>query len=114
MLNGLAIYALIKFWVPIATGFGLVIKAYFAVKHGVQGWKTDITSWADALLNNHLNHIQAATETTANLLVEMRDANHQSAMAVARVATDLRDHQEASMVVQHQILTGLEVLKDRS
>jgi hypothetical protein len=87
-MTALAFYAALKFWLPMLTAFGLVIKAYKSAKVGV-------TAWADALLNNHLAHIQAATEATASLLREAQE------------------YQRKDAETQRQIITSLEVLKDR-
>jgi len=86
------IYAAIKFWLPMVTAFGLIIKAYHSATTG-------ITSWADKLLNNHLSHIQAATERTATLLEQAQ--------------REQKEYQAKDAEVQQGIVTSLEVLKDR-
>jgi hypothetical protein len=91
-MTAIALYAAVKFWLPLLTAFGLVIKAYGSTKRG-------ITAWADTLMNNHLSHIQAATEETARLL---RDA----------IKSD-EEHRKADLEVLQEIKTGIEVLKDR-
>jgi hypothetical protein len=86
------VYAALKFWLPMVTAFGLIIKAYHSAAGG-------ITSWADKLLNNHLSHIQAATEKTAALLEQSQK--------------EQKAYQEKDALVQHDITTSLAILKDR-
>lgn len=105
-MTGQAIYEIIKFWLPLISGFGLVIKAYKSASSG-------ITQWADSLLNNHLSHIQDATEKSASLLQEVRDDHRAAQVEVAGVRSDLKAHEAQALAVQQQILTGIEVLKDR-
>lgn len=76
----------------MTTAFGLVIGAYRSAAKG-------ITSWADKLLNNHLSHIQIATEQTAMLL--------------AQAQKDQKEYQDKDARVQQTIVTSLEILKDR-
>lgn len=65
-MTGIALYAALKFWLPIVTFFGLLIKAYKTAKGGIQ-------QFADSLLGNHLHTIQENTGKTAALLEEVRD-----------------------------------------
>jgi hypothetical protein len=99
-------YEILKFWLPLISGFGLVIHGYRSAENG-------ISAWADSLLNNHLHSIQAATEKTAATLVEVRDDGRKAATEVAKVRENLQKHQDADEKVQREILTTLEVLKDR-
>lgn len=85
-------YAALKFWLPIITAFTMVYKAYGSAKTG-------ITAWADKLLNNHLSHIQSATEETANLMRESIQADSK--------------YREQDARVQQEIITGIEILRDR-
>lgn len=105
-MTGEAIYEIVKFWLPIATAFGLVIRGWKSAKGGV-------TQWADLLLNNHLSHIQTATEASASLLKEVRDNGVSAAAAVAQISQDLRLHEDSTLKVQRDILVGIEILKDR-
>ena len=112
-MTAMDFYTALKFWLPMVSAFGLVIGAYRSGKRG-------ITEWADALLNNHLSHIQVATESTARfsentagLLVEIRNAGTAQATAVERVRMDLLKHEEEEAIVQRQIALDLAVLKDR-
>ncbi len=51
------LYSEIKFWLPLLTGFGMVVKAYLSGKKGV-------SEWASSLLDNHLHSIETATKST--------------------------------------------------
>lgn len=80
---------MLKFWLPILSAFGLVIK----------GWRTaveKVTAWADRLLNNHMHHIEANTAETAEAM------------------RDLKTYLESNVAIQQSILTNLEILKDRT
>lgn len=105
-MNGPVIYEFVKFWLPVLTGFGMVFKAWRVARGGV-------TKWADSLLNNHLTHIQIATEQSAKLLVEVRDDHRVAKQEITGIRSDLHTHEVATLAVQQQILTGIEVLKDR-
>jgi hypothetical protein len=91
-MTAIAFYAALKFWLPMVTAFVLVIKAYRTLSSGV-------TTWADKLLNNHLSHIQTATEATATLLAQ----SHK----------DQQEYQKKDAETQQSIITSLEILKDR-
>jgi hypothetical protein len=117
MLTAATCYAALKFWLPMGTAFGLVIKAYRSLTTGV-------TSWADKLLNNHLSHIQAATESTASLtkiaaetsaqlLREILIESRRAAVASSQVQRDLKEYQNKDADTQRDIVTALAVLKDR-
>jgi hypothetical protein len=95
-----------KFWLPIVSAFGLIVKAWFTIKKHVG-------DWAGTLLSNHLAHIQRACERTADSLEKQEVSVEQTARAVAKVAEDLKQHQDDDKEVQGRILGTLDVLKDR-
>ena len=73
MLTTAAIYAFLKFWLPLASAFGLVIKGYTSLSNRAG-------RWAETLLSNHLHHvqlsldgIQASTQATVDLLKQHND-----------------------------------------
>src|SRR5208282_5633904 len=107
-MTGNQMYDAIKFWLPITTAFTVVYGAYRNVL-------TKVTIWGNQLLENHLTHIQSATEDSARVLKEVRDNQATqlvqattTAVAVAKVAVDLEKHEEADGEVQQKILTALE------
>ena len=52
-----SLYGEIKFWLPMVTAFGIIVKAYLNGKKGV-------SEWASSLLDNHLHSIETATKST--------------------------------------------------
>jgi len=113
-MTGTQIYDAVKYWLPVTTFFTVGYSAYRSVL-------AKVTIWGNKLLENHLKHIQSATEESAKVLKEVRDNQISQgvkvdlvAAHVAKVANDLEKHEEADGEVQHQILTALEVLKDRT
>lgn len=71
MITWLAIYALVKFWLPVITAFGLVIKGFHLASVGV-------SNWADRLLNNHLSHIEDSNERAATAISELASYHKES------------------------------------
>lgn len=57
-------YEQIKFWLPLASAFGLLIRAYFSIKKQVAGW-------AESLLETHLGKINSTLE-----LIKSNDIHH--------------------------------------
>ena len=108
------IYNQLKYWIPLTTVCTMIYRAYRQASKS-------ITDWADKLMSNHLTDIQAATERSAVLLEEVRDNQISQGVKVdlvaihsAKVASDLEKHEQEDGKVQRDILTTLEVLKDRS
>jgi hypothetical protein len=75
-------YEILKFWLPIVSAFGLVIKAY-------TGGKKSVSEFCDKLLTNHLSHIEKATTSNA---VEAKETN-----------VLLRDHSGKLELVQNTL-----------
>jgi hypothetical protein len=99
------VYDAAKYWLPVITVITLIVRAYRNAKHG-------ITEWANQLFNNHLTHIQIATESTAASLKEMVTYQKASAESVKKVAEDLELHEKQDLEIQGKILTGIEVIKE--
>jgi len=89
-------YEALKYWLPIVTVLTLAYKGSVATGKGVK-------KWADALLDNHLTHIQTATEGVAKSMVELVESQKASTTAMTRLAE-----------AQNQLVLGIEILKDRS
>lgn len=83
------VYESIRFWLPLTAAVGL----YFKLKKGV-------SEWASSLLDNHLTHIQDATQTTAS--------NFQN------LSKNLTDHQEKEMQVWAGVVRTLDLIEDRT
>jgi hypothetical protein len=75
-------YEFVKYWFPLIT-ISLMIRK------GWKSFKESIDAWADKMLNNHLTHIQSATETTVQLLREMKEDRKATAVKVEAVRIDL-------------------------
>ena len=100
-------YEILKWWLPIISAFGLVIKAYTSIKKA-------LTEFTERLLNNHLSGIESATQSTE---VETKKTN---ALLVGQtgkiemVQNTLADHQEKNLIVWQGVLESLTILKERS
>ena len=93
-------YEIVKYWLPLITVFLLCTKAYFS-------GKKNIAEWANALLNNHVAHIQKAVEATAN-------AQHEGNVRLSKLSEDLQEHHESELKAWQSVSTTLELLKDRT
>lgn len=101
------LYETIKFWLPLATAGGFLIKAFLAGKRGV-------STWASQLLDNHMAHIQQAAEDASASLSAMTESNRQIAETMKEMRGDFQQSYTENARVQTAILTNLEVLKDRT
>lgn len=88
-----AMYGELKFWLPMISGFSLAAGIWFKAKKSMQ-------EWASKLLDNHLSHIQTATENTAASLSGLTQA--------------LINHEEKEMQVWQGVVRTLDVLEDRT
>jgi hypothetical protein len=88
-----AAYEVLKFWLPIISAFGLIIKAYI-------GAKKNVGDWANTLLSNHLTHIQDATMKTVEETQRTNDL--------------ISQHNEKEMAVWQGVVNTLAVLEDRT
>jgi hypothetical protein len=115
------LYEGLKFWLPVVTGFGIVIKAYVHAAKKVAETKNSVQAWADTMLNNHLHSIQDATMQTVS---ETKKTNAllkdsaQQAIAVAdhveRVASTISSHQEKEAQVWAGVVKTLAIIEDRT
>lgn len=80
------VYEAVKYWGPLAGAFLMVYRSY--KKAGQK-----LTEWADKLLNNHLHHIQEATQATVMLLRDMKEQDSQVAERVENVRINLESCQ---------------------
>lgn len=114
MVDPISFYAGLKFWLPLASAFALIIKAYGTAKKNV-------SEWADKLLNNHLTHIEAATGATHTETIKTNTLLASAALAdmdVARKVADTRvaldTYNEKHEKVWQGVLNTLTVLEDRT
>jgi hypothetical protein len=108
------LYETIKFWLPLVTVGGIVIKAYLSAKKG-------IGEWAHSLLTNHLSHIEQATVSTKEETVRtnqiLADSGKHYETVVNKLDTafeTINAHQERQMAVWDGVTKTLAILEDRS
>jgi len=116
-----ALYELVRYWMPYIGGGWLILKAGYWIKERIDLLQSGVTEWGHKLLDNHLSHIQKYTEQTVTLLGEVRDNQITQAMKaeearieVKQVAEQLKIHEQDDKNVQEKLLSGIEVLKDRT
>jgi hypothetical protein len=100
-------YEMIKWWLPIISFGGIVVKAYLTAKK-------NISEYAEKLLNNHLAGIETATKstevetkTTNKLLTDVYGQN-------TMVMNTMNQHQEKQMLVWDGVVKTLTILEDRT
>jgi hypothetical protein len=102
-----ALYHEVKFWLPMITTFGIVVKAYLSGKAGV-------SAWADKLLNNHLAGIETATQSTEAETKKTNDLLRDHAGKLDMVQATLSEHHEHQLEAWKGITESLIVLKERT
>jgi hypothetical protein len=109
-----SLYGEIKFWLPMVTAFGIIVKAYLNGKKGV-------SEWASSLLDNHLHSIETATKSTESetrrtntLLTEAATREMATAGKVDMVQGTLNTHHERQLEVWKEVAQALTVLKERT
>jgi hypothetical protein len=97
----------IRWWLPIVSAFGLVIKAYTSTKKNV-------TEFAEKLLNNHLSGIETATTSTE---VETKKTNAlltgQSGK-LDMVQATLSEQHDKQLQVWDGVVKTLAIIEDRT
>ena len=108
------LYSELKWWLPMLTGFGMVIKAYL-------NGKRVVSEWASSLLDNHLHSIETATKSTESetrrtntLLTEAATREMATAGKVDMVQGTLNTHHERQLEVWKEVAQALTVLKERT
>lgn len=109
----LALFAFLKFWLPVVTAIGTTTKIIFICRKYVRTLRTDIGDWASSLLDNHMAHIQTAAEEATESLKVMSATNQQVATTIQTMREDFQQAQTENIRTQSAILTGIEVLRDR-
>jgi hypothetical protein len=114
MIAPLIAYEAVKFWLPLITIIGLIVKAYGSAKN-------NIGEWAHTLLNNHLSHLEAAATATKEETIKTNDILKQSGNHFETVVNKLdtvfetiNTHQERQMQVWDGVTKTLTILEDRS
>ena len=100
-------YEIIKYWLPLASAFTMVWGIY-------RGTKKNISRWAESLFENHLKHIQKATEETVAETKKTNVLLGTAAMNIADVKLSLADHVAKAGQVWDGVTKTLTVLEDRT
>ena len=100
-------YEVIKWWLPIVSAFGLVIKAYTSTKAG-------ITEFAEGLLNNHLSGIEKATQSTEVETKKTNELLRDHAGKLDMVQATLNEQHGQNLIAYQGLLEGLTILKERT
>lgn len=82
------LYEIIKFWLPLTTAGGLIVKAYLTFKKGV-------TTFADRIFTGHLAGIQTNIDTVATSIQTLCSISKEN-MAEVRALRASVDKQEIS------------------
>jgi hypothetical protein len=114
MLTWIAVYAAVKFWFPLFTALGVLTKVFLAIRNGLNTAKAEISEWASTLLDNHMTHLQSAAEEGVSCMREMADTNRELVQTMRTMREDFQRSQQEGLRVQHEILTGLEVIKTQT
>jgi hypothetical protein len=108
------LYTQLRFWLPMVSGFAIVVKAYLSGKKSISGW-------ASTLLDNHLHTIQTATSETVaetkrtnELLSDSTKQTVKVAEHVVQMAASVAAHQEKEMRVWDSVTKTMAVLEDRT
>jgi hypothetical protein len=108
------IYDQLKFWLPIVTALGIVIKGYLTVKNNV-------SSWADQLLHNHMHHIEEAVKSNADeamktnaLLTAAAERETSVGMKVDMVQATIHERSTQEAAVWKDVIEALTILKERT
>ena len=100
-------YEILKWWLPIISAFGIVIKAYTSAKKNV-------TDFADRLLSNHLAHIEDATVSTEKETKITNTLLKENTDKLDMVQGTLADHHDKNLQVWESVTTNLAILKERT
>lgn len=75
-MHWIVLFGYLKLWVPSFGGLYLAFKLYTSVSHGV-------SEWANTLLDNHMKHIQDASERIANSM-DLMATDHRESLELQR------------------------------
>src|SRR5208337_4603867 len=107
-------YEALKFWLPVVTVVGLIIRGYLSAKKAA-------SAWANTMLDNHMAHIQDASEKASTAVIElagyhkeMLDQQREMVTNLTLMQRDFHEQTEEDSRVQSDILTGIEVIKSQT
>ena len=97
----------IRWWLPIISAFGLVIKAYTS-------GKKNVSEFCDRLLSNHLTHIEAATVSNAEEAKQTNVLLKDHSGKLDMVQNTLSVQHDKQLQVWAGVTEALIVLKERT
>jgi hypothetical protein len=101
------LYEQLRWWLPIISAFGLVIKAYTSTKKSV-------TEFAERLLNNHLSGIETATISTEKETKVTNSLLRDNTGKLDMLQATVTDHHEKNLQVWTAVTENLTVLRERT
>ena len=110
-MTWLILYSLLKFWLPVMTALGLLVKGVMSIRRFFVSLKDDFSTWADQLLNNHFKHIEESIHEASVSVKSMATTTKELSSEMLRIREDLAEHQRKDDDIQGKILTDLEVMK---
>lgn len=108
-----AIYAFIKFWLPLISAIGIVVKLYNSAT-------ARFYKWADSMVDSHTRLIAASVDKVGIAVSEMI-ACHRDTLErqldidhdIGQIKEIIHDHKQEVVNSHALILSGIEILKDK-
>jgi hypothetical protein len=100
------LYSFLVYIIPIATALGWVARTYFKAKRG-------LIRWSSTLMNNHAAHLQASADQMNDSLKDISKTNQDMSETLRGIQNDHKEFQREVISTQHEIVTGIEVLRER-
>ncbi len=97
----------IRWWLPIASAFGLIIKAYTSTKKNV-------SEFVERLLSNHLAHIETATVSNAEEAKQTNVLLKDHSGKLEMVQDTLSAQHDKQLQVWDGVVKTLAIIEDRT
>jgi hypothetical protein len=97
----------IRWWLPIISAFGLIIKAYTSTKKNV-------AEFVERLLSNHLAHIETATVSNAEEAKQTNVLLKDHSGKLEMVQATLSDNHAKQLRVWSGVVKTLALIEDRT
>ena len=99
----LAVWNIVKWWGPILGALFALVKFGFWARKQYDDIRDSVSGWAHQLLNNHMIHIQAATEASAKTLEAVKELSAAAARSLEEHRLAEREHYTSSIKVLGEI-----------
>lgn len=106
MISTPEIYEIVKYWLPLTTAGGLLVKAYLTVKKGVTGF-------ADKILTGHLAGIQTNIDTVATSIQTLCTISKENIMEVRGLRTVIDGQNSVDGKIQSDILFHMTTIENK-